>query len=123
MASHSRRPDVDGWVIAVAAVGGLVAARMWIGGRKVSVDVVKQKLEAGATVLDVRTPQEFRGGAYPGARNIPVQELQARIAEVPKGKPVVVYCASGMRSASAARVLSQAGFDVVNAGGLVHMPR
>ena len=88
-----------------------------------SVDVVKQKLEAGATVLDVRTPQEFRGGAYPGARNIPVQELQARIAEVPKGKPVVVYCASGMRSASAARVLAQAGFDVVNAGGLVQMPR
>lgn len=114
---------MDGWVIAVAAAGGLLAARMWIGGRKVSVDVVKQKLEAGATVLDVRTPQEFRGGAYPGARNIPVQELQARIAEVPKGKPVVVYCASGMRSASAARVLSQAGFDVVNAGGLVQMPR
>ena len=86
-------------------------------------DVVKQKLEAGATVLDVRTPQEFRGGAYPGARNIPVQELSARLGEVPKGKPVVVYCASGMRSASAARVLAQAGFEVVNAGGLVHMPQ
>ena len=69
---------MDGWVIAVAAAGGILAARAWIGGRRVSSDVVKQKLEAGATVLDVRTPQEFRGGAYPGARNIPVQELGAR---------------------------------------------
>jgi rhodanese-related sulfurtransferase len=113
---------VDAWVVGAVAVGGFVAARMLIGGRKVSADVVKQKLEAGATVLDVRTPQEFRGGAYPGAKNIPVQELGARISEVPKGKPVVVYCASGMRSASAARVLAQAGYDVVNAGGLGHMP-
>jgi rhodanese-related sulfurtransferase len=95
---------------------------MLVGGKRVSTDVVKQKLEAGATVLDVRTPQEFRGGAYPGAKNIPVQELASRLEEVPKGKPVVVYCASGMRSASAARVLAQAGFDVVNAGGLAHMP-
>jgi rhodanese-related sulfurtransferase len=110
-------------MIAAVAAGGILAARMFMGGRRVSVDVVKQKLEAGATVLDVRTPQEFRGGAYPGARNIPVQELSARLTEVPKGKPVVVYCASGMRSASAARVLAQAGFDVVNAGGLGHMPR
>lgn len=114
---------MDGWIIATVAAGGILAARVWIGGRRVSADTVKQKLEAGATVLDVRTPQEFRGGAYPGARNIPVQELSTRLSEVPKGKPVVVYCASGMRSASAARVLAQAGFDVVNAGGLGHMPR
>jgi rhodanese-related sulfurtransferase len=88
----------------------------------VSTHLVKQMLEAGATVLDVRTPQEFRGGAYPGARNIPVQELWVRLPEVPAGRPVVVYCASGMRSASAARLLAQAGFDVVDAGGLAQMP-
>lgn len=87
-----------------------------------STDVVKQKLEAGATVLDVRSTSEFSGGAYPGAKNIPVNELGVRLKEVPRGKPVVVYCASGMRSAMAVRVLSQAGFDAVNAGGLGHMP-
>lgn len=114
---------MDGWIVAVIAVGGILAARKLIGGRKVSTEVVKQKLEAGATVLDVRTSHEFRGGAYPGARNIPVQELGARIGEVPQGKPVVVYCASGMRSGSAARILAQAGFDVVNGGGLADMPR
>lgn len=113
---------MDAWVVAAVAVGGLVLARKIIGGRRVSADVVKQKLAAGATVLDVRTVQEFRGGAYPGARNIPVHELGARLAEVPAGKPVVVYCASGMRSASAARLLAQAGFDVVNGGGLGDMP-
>jgi rhodanese-related sulfurtransferase len=114
---------VDAWVYGVIAVGGVLALRMLLGGKRVSTEVVKQKLAAGATVIDVRSPGEFSGGAYPGARNIPVQEIGARLKEVPKGKPVVVYCASGMRSASAARVLAQAGFDVVNAGGLGHMPR
>ena len=114
---------MDAWVIVAVAMGGIILARRLIGGRKVSRDVLKQKLEAGATVLDVRTSQEFRGGAYPGARNIPVQELGARLDEVPTGRPVVVYCASGMRSASAARILAQAGFDVVNGGGIGDMPR
>ncbi|MGC3998617.1 MAG: rhodanese-like domain-containing protein [Anaeromyxobacter sp.] len=94
------------------------------GGLKVSSEIVKQKLAAGALILDVRTPGEFAGGAYPGAKNIPVQELGARLSEVPKGKPIVVYCASGMRSASAAALLQRSGYaDVVNAGGLGDMPR
>ncbi len=114
---------MDAWVYGVVAVGGVLALRMLLGGKRVSTDVVKQKLAAGATVLDVRTPAEFQGGAYPGARNIPVQELGCRIGEVPRGRPVVVYCASGIRSASAARLLAQAGYDVVNAGGLGQMPR
>lgn len=85
--------------------------------------LVKQKIDAGATIIDVRTPEEFRDGAYPGAINIPVSNLGARIGEIPKGKPVVLYCASGARSASAARAMKQAGFaDVVNAGGLGDMP-
>lgn len=85
--------------------------------------LVKQKIDAGATIIDVRTPEEYRDGAYPGAINIPVSNLGARIGEIPKGKPVVLYCASGARSASAARAMKQAGFaDVVNAGGLGDMP-
>jgi phage shock protein E len=85
--------------------------------------LVKQKIDAGATIIDVRTPEEFRDGAYPGAINIPVSNLGARLADISKSKPVVLYCASGARSASAARAMKQAGFaDVVNAGGLGDMP-
>jgi rhodanese-related sulfurtransferase len=69
---------------------------------------------AGAALLDVRTPEEFREGHVPGARNIPVQELAARLSEVgPPGTPVVVYCKAGMRAASAAQVLQRAGYPQV----------
>jgi len=75
-------------------------------------------------VVDVRSPEEFRDGAYAGAVNIPLQELGRRVAEIPKDKPVVLYCASGGRSGMAARVLKQAGYaEVFNAGGLGDMPR
>jgi phage shock protein E len=86
---------------------------------------VKDKITAGARVIDVRTPAEFQDGAYPGAVNIPLATLPARMMELePKDKPIVLYCASGARSGQAARLLKQAGFtDVVNAGGLADMPR
>jgi phage shock protein E len=86
---------------------------------------ISEKIKAGARIVDVRTPDEFADGAYPGAKNIPLAVLQARMNELePKEKPLVLYCASGARSAQAARILKQAGFsDVINAGGLDDMPR
>ena len=85
---------------------------------------ILEKIRSGAKIIDVRTPDEFMDGAYPGAVNIPVQALGARLAEIPAGASVVVYCASGGRSAMAARMLKQAGWsDVLNAGGLDDMPR
>jgi phage shock protein E len=84
---------------------------------------VAAKLKAGATVLDVRSEAEFRGGSYRGAVNVPLQVLSSRLDRIPKHRPVVVYCASGSRSAMAARILRKAGYeDVSNAGGLHHMP-
>jgi rhodanese-related sulfurtransferase len=69
---------------------------------------------AGAALLDVRTPEEFREGHVPGARNIPVQELARRLSEVgPPGTPVVVYCKAGARSATAAELLRGAGYPQV----------
>jgi phage shock protein E len=95
-----------------------------LGGGKVASSIVKQKLEAGAIIVDVRTPDEFRDGAYPGAKNIPLGDLGSRMGEIPKDKPVILYCASGARSSSAARAMKQAGYaDVINAGGLGDMPR
>ncbi|HTN52507.1 MAG TPA: rhodanese-like domain-containing protein [Anaeromyxobacter sp.] len=114
---------IDPWTVAALGAVAFVLFKRF-GGKRVSPIVVKQKIEAGAKVLDVRSPEEFRGGAYPGAVNIPVQSLAGRLAELPKDRPIVVYCASGGRSAVAARLLAQAGYaDVVNAGGLGDMPR
>ncbi len=110
------------FIAALILVGAYLIRRLQ-GVSKMPSSLVKQKIDAGATIIDVRTPEEFRDGAYPGAINIPVSNLGARIGEIPKGKPVVLYCASGARSASAARAMKQAGFaDVVNAGGLGDMP-
>lgn len=82
------------------------------------------KLAAGATVIDVRTPAEFSGGAYPGAKNIPLDKLRDKLAKLgPKDQAIVVYCASGGRSAAAAQLLRAEGFtDVTNGGALAHMP-
>jgi phage shock protein E len=86
--------------------------------------VVARKIEDGATIVDVRSPAEFEAGAYPGAINIPLGGLARRLHEIPKTGAVVVYCASGIRSGSAARVLRRAGYaEVLNAGGLRQMPR
>ncbi len=112
------------WLIVLVAVVALLVLRRVAGGRRVSPSIVLEKIKAGATVVDVRSPGEFQGGAYPGAINILVQELERRLGELRKDRPIVVYCASGMRSASAERLLRARGFaDVVNGGGLGQMPR
>ncbi|MCX7949106.1 MAG: rhodanese-like domain-containing protein [Treponemataceae bacterium] len=89
-----------------------------------AVNIVEEKIKAGALVVDVRTVDEFMDEAYPGAINIPVHELMSRLSELePKTRPVVLYCASGSRSALAAKLLKNAGWtDVLNAGGLYDMP-
>ncbi|MBC7172924.1 MAG: rhodanese-like domain-containing protein [Polyangiaceae bacterium] len=75
----------------------------------------RRLVDEGALLLDVRTREEFAAGHLPGAINVPVQELSARIGEVgPKDRPIVVYCRSGARSGSAARMLGGAGFSVIH---------
>jgi rhodanese-related sulfurtransferase len=114
---------MDPWVVAAGAALGLVVARKLLV-RRAPADVVQSALRSGAKIVDVRSPAEFRGGAYPGAVNIPLQELRARLGEIPKDRPVVLYCASGVRSASAVRILEAAGYaEVLNAGGLGQLPR
>jgi phage shock protein E len=115
---------VDPAIVAVVAgAAAILVLRRLLGAGRAPASVVREKLAAGAVVVDVRTPGEFRSGAHPRALNIPLQELRGRLAEIPTQRPVVVYCATGMRSGTAARVLRAAGFpDVVNAGGLRAMP-
>jgi NADPH-dependent 2,4-dienoyl-CoA reductase/sulfur reductase-like enzyme/rhodanese-related sulfurtransferase len=72
---------------------------------------------AGAVLLDVRTTAEYSAGAIPGARHIPVDELRARLGELPPERPVVLYCQVGLRGHTASRILSQHGFAVTNLDG------
>ncbi len=77
------------------------------------------KAKKAHTLIDVRTPNEFRTGHIPGAINIDVQILAGRLKDVPPGKPVVLYCRSGNRSASAAGMLRRAGYaEVFDLGGI-----
>jgi len=80
-------------------------------------------LEAGLTLLDVRSPDEFSGelGHIPGAVLIPLGELRARLDELSRELPVITVCRSGARSAQASLILERAGFGrVANlAGGML----
>ena len=83
-------------------------------------NVAWQKINQGALLVDVRTQGEFDQGHLPGAKLIPVNEVQQRIAEFgdDKNRPIVVYCKSGGRSGRAQSMLQEAGFtDVTNGGG------
>lgn len=71
---------------------------------------------AGAFLLDVRTAGEFAGGHLDGATNIPVSDLGDHLDQVPNDKTIVVYCASGARSASATRALRAKGYDARDLG-------
>ncbi len=75
-----------------------------------------------AHVVDVRETDEFANGHLPDARHIPLSKLADRVGEIEKfkGKPVIVCCASGMRSSRACGQLKKLGFDNVHnlAGGI-----
>ena len=81
--------------------------------------------KAGAVVIDVRTSAEVSEGMAPDALNIPMQEAEARIAEFPKDKDLLIYCRSGKRSMAVSNFLVQNGytrvFNVV--GGFLAFPR
>lgn len=61
-------------------------------------------------LLDVRTPDEFRQAHLRGALLIPLAELQKRVSEIPRGRPLLVYCAVGARSSTAAAILASKGY-------------
>lgn len=81
-------------------------------------EAIKQAIANGAVIIDVRTPAEFSGGHVQGSRNIPLQQLPHKLNEIKKlKKPVVLCCASGMRSASAKAIFKKEGIaDVYDAG-------
>jgi rhodanese-related sulfurtransferase len=70
------------------------------------------------TIIDVRTPEEFRGGHVAGSINIPLQEVQRRVEEIKAmPQPILLCCASGARSGSATAFLKSVDVDCENGGG------
>ncbi|WP_110930349.1 rhodanese-like domain-containing protein [Paenibacillus bouchesdurhonensis] len=67
-------------------------------------------------LIDVREIGEYKRGHIPGAKNIPLSQLQGRLSEIPQDKDLLLYCQSGMRSKNAARILSKNGY-----GKLAHL--
>jgi rhodanese-related sulfurtransferase len=91
---------------------------------KLNYEQALQAVERGAVWLDVRYPPEFRHDRMPGARNVPLNEIRDAIGVLDRGKKYIACCQSGQRSAAAAFILAQAGYDVeVLDGGLWSVPR
>lgn len=74
-------------------------------------------LPDGCFLLDVREKAEFELGSLPGARNIPLGDLRKRLAELPRGRMIYIFCQSGLRGYVAERILAQHSFDAVNLSG------
>lgn len=85
-----------------------------VGNGEMNVQALHQRMgKETAVVVDVRTPAEFAQGHVPGAINVPLQDLKARIGELEswKGQEVAVICAVGGRSATATTYLKSEGFE------------
>jgi phage shock protein E len=75
---------------------------------------VKTLIEAGAQLVDVRSPHEHRQHALPGSVNIPLPVIQRALKQLDRETPVLLYCATGQRSGTAKRVLEACGFSRVH---------
>ncbi len=86
------------------------------GTSEVSFDV-KQLIQKGAVIVDVRTPGEFGSGHIKGSLNIPLDQIGTKIAFLKnKNVPVITVCRSGNRSGAAVGVLKSNGIEVYNGG-------
>jgi phage shock protein E len=80
-------------------------------------------VKGGAQIIDVRSKEEYSSGHLKGSVKIPLQSLQGQLNKISKEKPVIVCCASGMRSGSAKSVLQAKGYTVYNGGGWTSLER
>jgi sulfur dioxygenase len=107
--AEERLPSEPSWAPVVTTYAGIPELNPeWIASHRDELHV-----------LDVRAPGELEGelGALEGAQSIPLDELRARLSEVPTDKPVVVTCQTGKRSALATLILKRAGVRVANVAG------
>lgn len=135
MAKHSAhhkpvKHPVPLWAIIIGIVAVLAGTAMLASVRPAAAGVTRlspqqyiDQFTAAARphlLLDVRTPEEFATGHIPGAVNISLQTLESRLSSIPADQPVVIYCRSGNRSATAAQILAAAGYpNIYDMGGIL----
>lgn len=128
-AKTAQRPNRWLWVVlilaalaiialAVSTLSGLTGQR--VQAAEVSVAQAAELRDQGAFMLDVRTPEEWNQFHIPDSTLIPLDELPARLNELPAGQSIVVVCRSGNRSQTGRDILLEAGLTSVSsmAGGL-----
>lgn len=98
------------------AIGLLAACGQSSTGSALAPTAFQIAITADAQLIDVRTPGEFIGGHLPNARNLDWTsgQLESSMASLDKNAPVLLYCASGKRSAAAREALVKAGFTNVH---------
>jgi phage shock protein E len=129
-APPKKKFPVWGWVALALGLVVIVGAAIALAQPKsptsvslpseISVAQAAQKRDQGAFILDVREPSEWAQFHIQGATLIPLGSLPSRLNEVPKDRPVVVYCRTGHRSAQGRDILLNAGFKHVTSmtGGI-----
>ena len=111
-----RRPAVQIFILLVVAVivylialGGGMTSR----SREVTIDEAYQKYQAGAYFLDVRTQKEWDEYHAPNTTFIPLDQLSARMSELPRDKEIVILCSAAACSQQARDILLSSGFSQV----------
>lgn len=98
----------------VVNLAALVATNIMHGRfKQVRVNEVRDLVEQGAVIIDVREENEFAAGHVKGAKNIPLSQFRERMDEIPKDVPVYVHCRSAQRSYNAVMALENSGYDNV----------
>ena len=110
-----------------SALLGSMLAGGGAGYEKISPSQAKERLEAGdVTLLDVREREEYDAGHIPGAKLLPLGNIDGDAAAAAiggKDRQVMVYCRSGVRSRQAAAALAQLGYTrVYDLGGILAWP-
>jgi len=85
--------------------------------RTVDASTANELAETGAQLIDVREVSEYEDAHAPGAVHIPYEQLEGRLAELPAGRDIILYCTSGVRSSLAASILERHGIAAVNLRG------
>lgn len=99
----------------VVNYAGYIASNLLNGDfKQVNVNKVRELVESGAYIIDVREIREYENGHIKGAKNIPLSQLRERINEIPKDIPVYLHCRTGQRSYNAALALQNLGYRNVH---------
>lgn len=105
-------------LVGLVIASGLGACAANPSYKNVSVSELRSAQTTHALILDVRQPEEYATGHVPGAKLLPLGEVEARASEVPTDQPVYVICHSGNRSRQASQTLAAKGKrDIRNVEG------